>query len=588
MEIALVLGLMAAAVVLFALDRVPVDVVALAILAVLLVTGVLSPAAAFAGFGSDAVIAIAGLFVLSAGLRAAGALDLLARWLRRRAVGSPRVAFALLLVIVAAASAFMNNTACTALFLPIALLLARSADWAPSRILMPVAFASILGGSLTLVGTSTNVIVGQLLPLHGQPTLGMFELTPVALPIAVVGIAYLLLASGRLLPAREATESLTEVYALRQYVTEVALRPESPLVGTRLADADLRPRWDLSLLSVVRHGVPLVPSPDVVFADGDLLLVQGEARTLLGLGSSRGFVVHEDAQTLPAALAGTELALAEAVVQPRSDLLGRTLSELDFRRRFGANVLAVTRGGASQLYHLARIRIRVGDVLLLHGPADAVLRLQSAPGLVVLNATPAPSTAPRRPWLPVAVMGLVVALHASGALALPSAVLLGALLLFVTRCVTPQEAYAAVDWRMLVLIAGMIGYGTAMTETGAAAFLAHGVLALVGDLGPVALLACFYLLTLALTQPMSNQAAALVVLPLGMEVAAETGFDPRAMAVTIALAASSSFLTPLEPSCLLVYGPGRYRFFDFARLGAGLTLLALVAALWLIPRLWPA
>jgi K+/H+ antiporter YhaU regulatory subunit KhtT len=243
----------------------------------------------------------------------------------------------------------MNNTACTALFLPIGLVLARFAGWAPSKVLMPVAFASILGGSLTLVGPSTNVIVGQLLPLYGQPTLGMFELTPVALPIALVGLGYLFLVSSALLPAREGSDSLADLYSLREYVTEVALRPESPLVGTRLADADLRSHWDLSLLAVVRRGEPLAPSPEVTFEGGDLLLVQGEAKTLLGLRGSRGFIVHQDAEALPAAVAGDDLALAEAVVQPRSDLLGRTLGELDFRQRFGANVLAITRGGQAQL-----------------------------------------------------------------------------------------------------------------------------------------------------------------------------------------------------------------------------------------------
>ncbi len=587
MEIALVLTVMAAALVLLALESVPVDVVALGVLAVLLVAGILTPGEAFAGFGSDPVIAIAGLFVLTTGLRSAGAVDLLGRWLRRRAGARPRLALALLLLLVAFASAFMNNTACTAIFLPVAVGLARHTGLAPSRVLMPVAFASILGGSLTLVGTSTNVIVGHLLPRYGEAPLGMFELTPVALPIALAGLAYLWIASPRLLPDRDGGGDLDEQYPIREYLTEVALRPDSPLVGAPLSQADLRPSWDLNLLAVIRQGEVLPPRPEEIFRPGDVLLVQGDAATILGLRQSRGFEIHAEAAAAPAALASANLALSEAVVLPGSDLLGRSLGELDFRRRFGVNVIAITRGGEAQLAHLGRLRVHLGDVLLLHGPPEAVRRLHAVPGLTVLGTAPAPRPPLAAPWVPVGVMAVTVAVAAAGLLPLSAAVLLGVLVLFVSRCVTPEEAYAAIDWRLLVLIAGMIGYGTAMAKSGAADYLARAFLGAGGALGPVAMLGAFYLLTLVLTQPMSNQAAALVVLPLAMEVAAETGLSPRAMAATIALAASSSFLTPLEPSCLLIYGPGRYRFFDFARLGAALTALALILALVLVPRWWP-
>ncbi len=586
MEIALVLALMAAALVLFARESVPVDAVALSLLAVLLLAGILTPGEAFAGFSSDAVVAIAGLFVLTAGLRSAGTMDAVGGWIRARARNRPRLALALLLALVAFASAFMNNTACTAVFLPVALAVARHTGVPASRVLMPVAFASILGGSVTLIGTSTNVIVGELLPRYGQPDLGMFELLPVALPIALAGLAYLLLASPWLLPDR-GDETLEQRHPMREYVTEVALRADSPLIGETLAAAELRRRWDLHLMAIVRGAEVLAPAPETRFESGDVLLVQGSVETLIGLQKSRGFEVHPEAALLPTALRATDLELAEAVVLPRSDLVGRTLDELDFRRRFGVNVIAITRSGEPQHDHLARLRIRLGDVLLLQGPGRALRRLHPVPGLMLLNTTPAPRPRRTAPWVPAAVIAGVVILAGTGLVALPGAVLVGTLALFATRCVTPQEAYAAVDWRMLVLIAGMIGYGAAMQSSGAAAYLAELLIAATGSLGPLALLAGFYVLTLVLTQPMSNQAAALVVLPLAMQVAAETGLNPRAMAVAIALAASSSFLTPLEPSCLLVYGPGRYRFWDFARLGGALTAAALLIALALIPRLWP-
>ncbi len=584
MEIYLVLGLLVAAIVLFAIERLPVDVVSLVILAVLLVTGVLSPKAAFSGFSSDAVIAIGGLFVLTAALRRTGAVERLGHWVRRRAGDDPRRALLLVLPLVAVSSAFMNNTTCTAIFLPFALALARHTKVAPSKLLMPVAFASILGGSLTLVGTSTNVIVAELLPAYGQTELGMFELLPVALPVAVCGLVYLALASDRLLPERGGGP-VEESYALSEYLTELDLPAGSPLVGETVAGADLRGRWGLNLVAVGRGGSALEPAPELTLEAGDVLVLEGPADAVWALRRESALALHQGPDPMEAAVAARDLRLAEVVVPPRSDAVGRTLSEIDFRRRFRANVIAIARSGELETARLADARLRGGDLLLVVAPVDEIEGLRTRPGLLLVSggAAAAPTGSP---WVAAGILALTVALAALQVLPLAGAVLLGCVLVFLTRSLTPQEAYAAIDWRLLVLVAGMIGLGLALQQTGAAALLALWIVDLTGGFGPVALLAGFYALTLILTQPMSNQAAALVVLPLAMQVAAETGLDPRAMAVTVALAASSSFLTPLEPSCLLVYGPGRYRFADFPRLGLGLTAIAFLLAMLLIPRFW--
>ncbi len=586
-EVLLVLGLLAAAIVLFAIERLPVDVVALAILAVLLVTGVLTPKEAFSGFSSDAVIVIGGLFVLTTAFRRTGAVDRIGAWIRRRAGDDPRRALLLLLPLVALFSAFMNNTTCTAIFLPFTLALARHAKVAPSKLLMPVAFASILGGSMTLVGTSTNVIVAELLPTYGQQELGMFELLPVALPVALAGLVYLVLVSDRLLPERGGGP-VEESYSLREYLTDLDLPAGSPLVGETVAGADLRGRWGLSLVAVVRGEGALDPEPELALAAGDMLVLEGPADAVWALRRESALAAHRGPDSLEAALEGRELRLAEVVVPPRSDAVGRTLAEVDFRRRFRANVIAIARSGELETARLADARLRAGDLLLVVAPADEIEGLGTRPGLLLVSGGGLPAAPSGSPWIAGGILALTVALAALQVLPLAAAVLLGCLLVFLTRSLTPQEAYAGIDWRLLVLVAGMIGLGLALQETGAAALLAARIVDLAGGAGPVALLAGFYGLTLLLTQPMSNQAAALVVLPLAMEVAAETGFDPRAMAVAVALAASSSFLTPLEPSCLLVYGPGRYRFVDFPRLGLGLTAVAFLLALALIPRFWPS
>ena len=585
-EIGLVLALMVAVMVLFSLEAVSVDLVALGVLVVLLLARILTPAEALAGFGSEVVIVIGGLFVLTAGLRRTGAIDQVGRWLLRKSGGQTGRLVALLLITVLSISGFMNNTTTTAVFLPVAIGFARRSGLAPSKLLMPLAFASILGGTLTLIGTSTNVIVSGMLPRYGLAPIGMFELSPVGLPLALFGLVYLLLAARRLLPSHPETE-LAQEYHIRDYTTEVVIPSGSPLVGQSIGHADLGGSYDLNLIALVRGGELVMPSPREQFRGGDVLLVNGALENLLKIRDASGIEIHSEVKA--AAVLEHPTWLVEAIVMPGSELIGRTLQEVQFRQRYGINVIALNRHAEALREKVGKTRIRVGDVLLIQGRQEAVDRLLARRReLMLLSSVPQQtSMAPRRALMATGIFALVIALATAGAISMPGAVLAGALLLFLTKCLTPEEAYASIDWRMLVLIAGMIGYGQAMEKTGTAAFLAGHVLTLMGGFGPTALIAGFYVLTLMLTQPMSNQAAALVVLPVALQAALEAGIDPRAMAMTVALAASSSFLTPLEPSCLLVYGPGRYRFLDFVRFGSGLTLIAFLLTLLLVPLLWP-
>ncbi len=588
MDVVLVFALLAVAAILFCLERVPVDAVALGVLVVLLTSGVLTPAEALAGFASEVVIVLAGIFVLTAGLKASGALETLGWWAQRLASASSRRSAAVLLPAVAVLSTVMNNTTTTAAFLPVAVGQARAVGLPPGSLLMPVAFASILGGSITLIGTSTNLIVSGLLPQFGEAPLGMFELAPVALPIAVAGIAYLILLGDRLLPAREENVGLAQSYHIRDYLSELVVERGSPLIGRTVGEAGFGKVWDLNLLAIARPEGLTLPGPDDRLRADDRLIVEGPLEILIGLEASRGLAIREPKPgSYSRVLHGQARRLVEAVVLPGSDLVGRTLKEFRFRQRFGAGVVALKRHGEPSLERLGRIRIRVGDVLLVLGEEPAIDQMLTLGGLLVVSQRSTPIRRRRAQRIAPITFGLAMLLATLGVMSLPAAVLGACLVLLATRCLTPQEAYAAIDWRVLVLIAGMLGYATAMAKTGAAALLADAVSGATGGLGPLALLAAFYLLTVVLTQPMSNQSAALVVLPIALGVAVEAGIDPRAMAVTVALAASNSFLTPLEPSCLLVYGPGRYRFLDFPRLGIGLTLLGLLLTLLLVPRFWP-
>ena len=592
-EIAFVLALMAVAVTLFSLERMPVDVVGLGLLLALVLAGVLDPATALQGFANEAVVAIAALLVIGAALRASGVIDRLGAWAERQASRGARdprgsSAMGVMVSLIAAVSAFLSNTMATATFLPLGIGLARARRIPPSRVLMPLAFASILGGSITLVGTSTNLIVSGLLPEHGEEPFRFFELAPVAVPIALAGIVYLVVVAPRLLPDRTEPGAADEA-VLPEYLTEVEVKAGSPLAGRSVADSRLGRDFDLTLLRVVRgagRGAELVrPSPQDVLFEGDRLLVEGRLETLVALETSRGLAIVTSGAE--GALAAPGEKLIEVVVLPRSNLLGRTLREVDFRNRYDASVLAINRHSERLVAQLGDLPIGVGDVLLVQGDPPALARFLALPGLLVLSDRETRSLERRRAWVAPAVFVAAVLLAATGVLAVSIAMLLGCLVLIGTGQLRPREAYEAIDWSLIVLIASMIGYGHAMESSGAAAYLAGLVSSWSGELGPIALLGAFYLLTVALTQPMSNQAAALVVLPIALEVAVAAGLGVRAMAVTVALAASSSFLTPLEPSCLLVYAPGRYRFFDFTRVGAGLTLIALVITLLLVPRLWP-
>jgi di/tricarboxylate transporter len=586
MEIALVLGLLLVAIVLFSTELLSVDVVTLLLLVALIAGGILTPAQAFAGFSSELIITLVAIFVLSAALQQTGAVAALAERLELLAAGSLRRMMLLLLTAVGSLSAVVNNTTATAVFVPPTLTAARRLGVPPSRLLMPVAFASILGGTCTLIGTSTNLAVSGFLAASGAEPLSLFELTPVGLLVLPIGIAYLLLAAPRLLPVRD-DASLSEAYHIRQYLSEVVVAPESDLVDQRIFASDLS-RLGFRVLEVHRGERVFLPGPESTLAAGDLLLVQGPAEELMRVKRIAGLDIRADLLPGDPQLERGSLRIAEALVAPTSDLAGRTLKEARFRQRFGVVALAVHRGGQPLAEKLGRLRLRSGDLLLVQGPVERIDTLRRDRNLwVVERAEQVDVPRPRQGLITAAALLAAVVAGGFEWLPLSVAFLSAALVAVLVRAITVEEAYKAIEWRLIVLIAGMTAFGTAMESTGAAAFLASGAVALLRDLGPHAVLAGFALLTIALTQPMSNAAAALVVLPVALSSAVELGVDGRPFAIAITLAASLSFITPLEPSCLLVYSAGRYRFGDFTRVGGPLTLLLVAVVLAVVPRLWP-
>ncbi|HUT14867.1 MAG TPA: SLC13 family permease [Anaerolineae bacterium] len=586
-DILLLLGTLFAALVLFSREWVPADVTALGILLWLTISGLLPPDQAFDGFGSDPVIMILGILIMMAALTHTGVTDLVGRTMLRWTHTGERQLLLAVMVAATVIGAFMSNTAATAFFLPIVISLARRAKVSASKLLMPLAFASILASSITLISTSTNMIVSGLMTDYGMPPIGMFELAPVGIPIAMVGVLYMYTVGHRLVPDRGLTGDVEDLGA-HLYLTEILVLPGSHLIGKTLAESGLGRDLDLTVLRIVRGDERnLEPGAATRLEENDVLLVEGEKENVLEVKEVAGIGIKADVELSDPDLQAEDMGLTEVILLPRSPLNWRTLKGLRFRDRYGLQVLAINRHGETLSRKMSQIRLRMGDVLVVQGARARIAALERQDIFRVLS--PVERVSPNRRRAPIATAIFLGAMVAAtfNLLSLPVAALLGALLVFVTRCITPEEAYGQVNWKALILIASMLGLGAAMEHTGTAEFLAHRFVAVVGRSTPVGVLSAFFFLTVLLTQPMSNQAAAVVVLPVAIRTATQLAWNPRAFAMMIAVAASCSFMTPLEPACLLVYGPGHYRFADFPKVGLALSILIYIIGIVLVPVFWP-
>lgn len=589
--IAFVLSLLVLAIVLFATEKLSVDIITFLLLIALVAVpivggkGVLTPSEAFHGFSSDIIIILGAIFVISGALRETGVLDLLGARLVKIASTSANKLLLLIMASAGAVSAFMNNTTVTAMLQPPVIGIARRARLSPSKLLMPLAFASILGGTCTLIGTSTNVAVSGYIKKSGLPEVGMFEVTPIGLVIVAVGIAYMMLIGRRLLPAHR-DASLAEEYKMREYLSEIIVLPNSPLVGQKSYESDLS-ILEFRILKVIRGKEELLPSSRVIIEEGDTLLVEGKVDTLMKVKKIEGIEIKPEFKLGDLDLGSAKFRIVEALVTPQSELVGRTLREANFRKYYGLTALAIYRHGQALREQVGETVLRVGDLLLVQGPEERIEAAHSHPGLSILEEVGEPLYHPRKGLITVGLFAAAVAVGTIGWLPLSIAFLSAAVGAILLQCITIEKAYEFVDWRLLVLIGGMTAFGTAMENTGAAGYLADLVVRWFSPFGIMAILAGFFALTILLTQPMSNAAAALVVLPVAMQSAQKLGANERTFAIGIMLAASVSFITPFEPSCVLVYGPGKYKFVDFVKVGLGLTAVLAVAVLVLMPLFWP-
>ncbi|HEY8020176.1 MAG TPA: SLC13 family permease [Thermoanaerobaculia bacterium] len=591
--------ILGAALALLLSDRVRADLVALLVVLALGATGVLTSQEAFSGLSRSAVVILFAIFILAEGLERTGVSEKVGRLLVRLA--GPRESRLVLAVMSAGAllSLVMNNIAAAAVLMPASTGAARRSGIKASRLLMPLAFATLLGGMATLL-TTTNIVVSSLLSDHGLEGFGLLAFAPLGLPLALLGIAYVTLWGRRLLPEispgeelaamHRKEDDLAAVYQLGETVFRAGVPAGSALVGRTLAASGVRSAFGLDVLAVERDGrLLLAPAPETVLAPDDILMLSGRP-------DERSLADARDLEVLPGRavrhesdLESATVVVVEAVLAPRSDLLGRTLTEAHFRERHGMTVLALWRAGRPISTGLSQTELQFGDALLLQGPRDRLAVLRAEPDLILLNKGEEDETPVHgKSGLALAILGVTLALAAWGRLPVAEVMLGGALAMVICRVLSMDQAYQTIDWRSLFLVAGMLPLGIAMTKTGAAALLTDGLVSTLGPAGPRVLLAGLVVATVLLAQAIHSAAVAAVVAPIAIAAGQRIGGDPRAFAMGVALASSMAFLTPLgHPVNILVMGPGGYRFKDYLRVGLPLTVLLIVVIVAFLPVVWP-
>ena len=586
-EMVLLCAIIVGAVILFSLDLYPVDKVSILVLSALLLFGLVSSSEAIAGFGSSATVTVACMLALSYGIQATGGLGYVANKMVDLAGANEFRIFLSIIVAVGILSAFINNTAAVALFLPLTLAVARERHLDPSQLLMPMSFAAVFAGTCTLVGTSTNLLVYSLAMERLDWEIGMFEFTPAGLLFSATGLIYLLTVGRYLIPRGRTSKSLTEEYRLRHFVTELIIRPNSPLIGKSIAETEFREKYNVEVVEILRDGSKLLPSAEATrLQPDDMLLVQGDPHTLMDLQNSQGVILKaltvEDRD-----LEDENIVLVEAFISPTSRLVETTLKEVNFRRTFKANALAIRSHGRTIREKIGRIPLEYGDSLLILTSRDQVEVLRQSPDFLVLEEVRGGFLRKDKLYYAVGIFLAIVLLAALGVVSIMKAALLGIGFMVLTGCLRLNDLYSHLPWQTIIMLACLIPLGTAMENTGLASLIATQVVEVLRDWGPFAVLSGIYLLTSLLTSIMSNNATAILMVPVSISVAQQLNVDPKPFVMGVMFAASASFMTPVGyQTNLFIFGPGGYKFTDFLIVGAPLNLVFWILATFLIPFFW--
>ncbi|MEZ4644629.1 MAG: SLC13 family permease [Chloroflexota bacterium] len=619
-----VLAVLVIAIILFVTEWLRVDVVALGVVVALMLSGVLSTGEALAGFSNTAVLTIASLFIVGGAVLQTGLAGMIGRRILQIAGTGELRLIIVLMAAVALLSSFMSDTGTVAVLLPAVIILAHSAKIAPSKLLIPLAFGSLLGGATTLIGTPPNIIVSDLLLEQGLTPFSFFSYTPMGIVLIFLGILYMMFVGQRWLPDRRTVidsqpvatpEELVKLYQLPDNLFRLRVRRESALVGKTLAVAGLRQEFGISVIDIQRREVPraglelvwgrrreeerplptrtsIQPTPDTTIELDDLLIVQGTDQQITQMSTRWNLAVQPAQGSSDAnSLLNEEVGIAEVLIPPRSSLIGKTIVEAQFGALYKVSVLGISGPTARHDLNVKTAQLHFGDILLVQGPWKNILQLKKQRrDFVVMGQPEAMIGAPNRQKALVALLILLgmVAILILDLMPTAQAGMLAALLMVLTGCLSMDEAYQAIDWKSIVLVAGMLPMSTALEKTGLVDIAAQGLVNALGDIGPLAVLAGLFLLTSLFTQVLSNTATTVVIAPIALASATNLGVAPYAFLMAVAIAASMAFATPVaSPVNTLVMGAGNYRFGDYIKVGVPMILITLLASVIILPLLFP-
>jgi di/tricarboxylate transporter len=588
MEITLTLLILLVAIVLFATEWIRMDLVSLMILMAVVLTGLVTPEEAFSGFSNPAVITVAAMFVLGTGISYTGAISTLGEHLIRLTGHNQMLMIASIMTTVAFFSAFINNIGATAVLMPVVITMAQRTKIPPSKLLIPLAFGSLLGGVCTLIGTPPNILINTLLQQYTGQGFSMFDFTPLGLVLLACGIIYMALFGHKLLPQRK-SGTLTEAYQVKEYITEVEILEGSPLHGKTISKSMLERDFNMKVRALLRNRQKIPqPKRNRKLYSGDIIFLEGNPEGILKVRKEQGLAVVPERDNPQAGTDGEKIVVVEASLAPNSEMVGKTLRQVRFADTHGLTVLAIWRSGASVVRKVDHVTLRFGDVLLLQGPEEKVRHLGQGHGFLVLGGVDPVSYRPRRAPIAVATILGVILMSVTGTMPIVVAATFGALVMIMTRCLTMKEAYDSIDWPILILIAGTLPLGYAMENSGVAHLLASFIIDWIGPFGPWAVLGAVFLITFCLTEVMSHAAAAVLVAPIAYNTAIDLAVSPQPFFMAVAVAASMCFMTPIShQSNALVMGPGGYKFFDYTKVGAPLNIMVWIIATLVIPLLFP-